>query len=306
MLDSKQPEMLTKIADTLSDKLIKIELLAAVLVLIGYVLISTGTETGSILFEFSLFPLSVAYFFKIYTKTENVYTKFVTRLTYMGCSIATTGVLFIGTGWPGGLIMYQIAILSLFVALLGFFVLGVLMRKMVNFKVKQIYRPIVILAMLLGVYFIPEYEIYKKLGDNIETIDYTNKKHFDENNFLSFDSITVMEFVELLPLKKNVTKNSNILIVIGQANSTWVTKNDIPKLIKMIDSEQPACCIERAIATTTLKSPVGEESTVGGQVMNLIDSYRFNKPFPFSLINCSVSEKERQKEILDWWAEKNK
>ena len=140
-------------------------------------------------------------------------------------------------------------------------------------------------------------------ADCTSHIDTTNTKYYDNNKWIHFDSISVIEFLELLPVKNVAPNYFYILITVGQADSNWISKSDIPKLIKYIDSEQPAYCVMRVISSHL---PVGEESTLGGQVMNLIDSYRLNKPYPYFLTDCSKSDKERQKEILDWWNEINK
>lgn len=140
-------------------------------------------------------------------------------------------------------------------------------------------------------------------ADCSKMIDTSNTKYYDKNKWIRFDSISVMEFVELLPVKIVAPNYFYIINTVGQADSAWITKEDIPKLIKLIDSEQPAYCVMRVISSHL---PVGEESTIGGQVMNLIDSYRLNKPYPFFSTDCSKTDKDRQKEILDWWNEINK
>ena len=140
-------------------------------------------------------------------------------------------------------------------------------------------------------------------ADCSKDIAITNSKYYNENQWLRFDSITVMDFVELLPVKKVSPNYFYIITTVGQADSTWITKSDISKLIEYIDSEQPAYCIMRVISSHL---PIGEESTLGGQVMNIIDSYRLNRPYPYFQTDCSKTDKVRQKEILDWWKEMNK
>ncbi len=140
-------------------------------------------------------------------------------------------------------------------------------------------------------------------ADCAQNVDITNKRFYNDNNWLRFDSISVLEFVELLPVKNVAPNYFYIITTIGQADSNWISKDDIENLIKMIDSEQPAYCIMRVISSHL---PVGEESTLGGQVMNLIDSYRFKRPYPYFLTDCSKTDNDRQKEIKDWWTEINK
>jgi hypothetical protein len=134
--------------------------------------------------------------------------------------------------------------------------------------------------------------------DDQKNIAITNSKYDSENNGLRFDSITVTEFVELLPINEVYLDNFYIITTIGHADSTWITKSAISKLIKHIDSEQPAYCVMRLVSSHL---PIGEKSTLGGQIMNIIDSYRLNRPYPYFQTDCSKSDKERQKVILDWW-----
>jgi len=139
--------------------------------------------------------------------------------------------------------------------------------------------------------------------DYSKDIAITNSKYYNESQSIKFDSITVMEFVELLPVKKVSPNNFYLITTVGQADSSWITKNDIPKLIKLIDSEKSAYCIMRTISSSL---PIGEKSTIGGQIMNIIDSYRLNIPYPHFQTDCSKTDKKRQKEILGWWNKMNK
>jgi hypothetical protein len=120
----------------------------------------------------------------------------------------------------------------------------------------------------------------------------------NKHRMINLDSITVTDFIKLLPIEAVAPDRLYVIATIGQADSTWITQNDISELIKYIGSEQPARCVMRAISS---HFPVGETSTLGGQVMNIIDAYRLNKPYPYFLCDCSKSDKKRQKEILDWW-----
>ena len=134
-------------------------------------------------------------------------------------------------------------------------------------------------------------------------VDTSDVKYYDKNKWIKFDSISVMEFVELLPIKEINPNSFYILNTIGKADSNWIKEEDITKLIKLIDSEQPSYCVMRVISSYL---PVGEESTVGGQVMNIIDAFRLNRPYPYFLTDCSKNDKIREKEILDWWKNYNK
>lgn len=134
----------------------------------------------------------------------------------------------------------------------------------------------------------------------LDTSEFSNYSFFNTYHFINFDSISVSEFVRLLPLRKIAPKQINIITTVGRADINWIRKNDIKRIIKLVNSEQPAYCIVRALSS---RLPIKEESTVGGQVMNIIDSYRNKEQYPSFLTNCSKTDKERQQEILKWWEE---
>ncbi len=152
------------------------------------------------------------------------------------------------------------------------------------------------------------HQFIKEIDANIyadcsKKITITNRQYYNEYKWLQFENITVMDFVELLPVKKMAPNFIYMRTTTGQADTSWITKRDIAKLIEYIDSEQPAYCIKRVVSS---KLPLGEESTLGGQVMNIIDAYRLNIPYPYVLTDCSKTDKERKKQILNWWKDVSK
>jgi hypothetical protein len=133
----------------------------------------------------------------------------------------------------------------------------------------------------------------------------TNKieAYYDSNGYVDLQKITVQEFVKILRVSKIHDKTAYILVTINEAKPDWISLQDIERLIPLLNSTQPAYCVMQMISS---QFPVNGHSTLGGQVMNLIDSYRFQKPYPFFLTDCAKTEEERKQEILAWWKEHKK
>lgn len=128
-----------------------------------------------------------------------------------------------------------------------------------------------------------------------------------EHHIVNMDKVTVREFIKDLPIKfsqlngLSATEYKNTMslyMVKKQTAADWMTKDDISYLMTLINSEQPSHCVMHFLSSHL---PIGEKSTVGGQVMNIIDAYRFNKPYPNFLTSCARTDKKRQQEILSWW-----
>jgi hypothetical protein len=78
----------------------------------------------------------------------------------------------------------------------------------------------------------------------------------------------------------------------------WITTNDINKLMKLVDSKEPAAPVVSAVSSYL---PFKEKSTVGNEAMFLIEGYR-QKRYPPTL--CSVYYfKGNPEEFKKWWSE---
>jgi hypothetical protein len=117
-------------------------------------------------------------------------------------------------------------------------------------------------------------------------------------NWIYFNNITVKEFVDTLSIKHSKPNTIYILVTGNKAKVGWIKESDVDFLVELIDSKAPAYCVMQVISS---QLPINEESTIGGQVMNLIDSYRFNKEYPFFLTDCSKNDEYRKQEILNWY-----
>jgi len=132
-----------------------------------------------------------------------------------------------------------------------------------------------------------------------------------DSNTVDFSSnqLTPIEFISYLKINSssNVdTKSSienKILTITGHAKQTWITLKDISFLITIINSNEKSKCVWTDYASVRHEYSI---STIGGQAMNLIDSYRHNEVYPYFLNECSTTDEQRIKEIKKWWAKLDK
>jgi hypothetical protein len=128
---------------------------------------------------------------------------------------------------------------------------------------------------------------------------------YSDSSFIDFNvnSLMVADFIKYIRLNDKSSYESKILTIKGQAKSGWITLNDILFLMPLIHSKEEAKCIWTEISSV---HPHYSFSTIGGQAMNLIDSYRFAKHYPFFLQDCSSNDKNRVDDITKWWNQLNK
>ena len=122
-------------------------------------------------------------------------------------------------------------------------------------------------------------------------------------NFVNLNEVNVYQYIELLKIDSNKTKNLKILTIGIQTKKDWVTKNDIDTLITLISSKEKAKCV---MQITSSSMPIGDNSTIGGQVMNIIEAFKDHKPYPTTLTSCANTDEDRIKKINQWWANQKK
>lgn len=119
-----------------------------------------------------------------------------------------------------------------------------------------------------------------------------------QNETINLDSLSVRQYVELLKLTERKVHTIHILTIGKTADVDWIKKSDIPYLMELIGSNEDANCVWQSISS---QLPLPNESTLGGQVMNLIDAYRQGKNYPYFLTSCAKTDVERVQEIRNWW-----
>ena len=125
-------------------------------------------------------------------------------------------------------------------------------------------------------------------------------------NSVNFKKISLREYVAKLKIDSSLIDDEEnhfyILTTINKADLDWINEEDLPFLMSLIESKEPSYCVMQFISSQLLF----EKSTIGGQVMNLIDSFRFKKQYPYFLVDCSKNDARRAEEIKRWWNEKIK
>ena len=122
-------------------------------------------------------------------------------------------------------------------------------------------------------------------------------EHYNLNEWIRLDSISIEEFVNLLPIQNYSPNTTYILTTVGSSNDDWIGEEEIKYLMKYINSEQPAHCVMQTISSDL---PIGETSTVGGQIQNIIFSYIENESYPNGLTLCDSSNHFRIQIIEEW------
>ena len=119
-------------------------------------------------------------------------------------------------------------------------------------------------------------DFYKGVFDGIQEIKQILDKGL-KSDFINLNEISVYQFIELLKVDQNKPSQLNILTVGLQTQENWVTEKDIDTLMPFINSTDPAKCVMQVISSHL---PVGDSSTIGGQVMDIIEAFINKKTYP--------------------------
>jgi hypothetical protein len=141
--------------------------------------------------------------------------------------------------------------------------------------------------------------------------DFDFKRYFDElilnknvdctqtfHSGVDFMHVSLYDYIKILRIPKPCPNGEYCLTTFGKTGENWITDSDIENLIGLIDSRDTTYCIVQMISSNLPKWT--DYSTLGGQIMNIIDSYRFNTSYPSFLCDCSKNDQNRKKEILEW------
>ncbi len=138
---------------------------------------------------------------------------------------------------------------------------------------------------------------------NEATHRYKQKRH--KYDWIFFHRITVVDYVELLKFEERGIYTIYRLTTGNRAKSDWIKESDLNYLMTLIESKRRAKCVKESISSDW-KPGSDDFSTLGGQVMNIIDSYRKNEPYPNFFVDCSITDSTRVQEIKKWWEERSK
>jgi hypothetical protein len=120
----------------------------------------------------------------------------------------------------------------------------------------------------------------------------------DSNYNMIIDTMSVFSFLKVLAIADYDSNSFYIIRIKDQVKTGWVKASEIDSLILLIDSKEPSYCIEGSYASLR---PPNRRSTIGGQVMNLIDSFRLNWGYPMLPFDCATNDEKRKAEILKWY-----
>jgi len=134
--------------------------------------------------------------------------------------------------------------------------------------------------------------------DSFSQPDKKEPSNLNTNEIIWIEHITVSEFVEELRISKHRYSNHSILTVAGQQDTNWITKDDIEFLMTLIDSQERAKCIVMVISSYL---PSHNHHTLGDQVLELINAYRYKEVFPSHATHCCDSDVTLKESIKKWW-----
>ncbi|MET4080902.1 hypothetical protein ABIB40_000846 [Pedobacter sp. UYP30] len=123
--------------------------------------------------------------------------------------------------------------------------------------------------------------------------------HAFNSSFININKLTVFQFIDLLKIDKENSKKTHILTIVGvRTSENWLKDKDIDSLMNLISSTAPAKCVMSALCSY---APLSDISTIGGQVMDIIEAYKDNKQYPTFLTSCAKTDAKRVEKIKLWW-----
>jgi uncharacterized protein len=145
-------------------------------------------------------------------------------------------------------------------------------------------------------------DFYQGVFDGIQEIKKTLDKG-SKSDYINLNEVSVYQFIELLKVDMKNTTQLNILTIGLQTPENWITENDIDSLMTFINSTEPAKCVTQVINSHL---PIGDSSTIGGQVMDIIEAFINKKTYPTVLTSCAKTDSERIEQIKKWWDKQKK
>lgn len=120
---------------------------------------------------------------------------------------------------------------------------------------------------------------------------------------IDLKKMTPKQFFSVLRFISDTAKGVTFITVSWDGPKTWVQLDDVKYFMKFINSSEKCKCVIKVYSDFL---PFDDYSTLGGQAMNLIDSYRKNESYFESTWSCSKNDKLRAELIMSWWNALNK
>ncbi len=150
-------------------------------------------------------------------------------------------------------------------------------------------------------------ERYNQIVEREDKI--TISSGFREETALEKELIYLTDFPALRPidlLRFLATRPYGFVSIAQAAPSGWVSKQDVSKLMKYIESKQP---VSPVINNTSEFIPTKSSSTVGLEAMCIISFYA-GQPYPGECNNYYYTKSDKQEEMVneyqEWWSIENK
>lgn len=132
----------------------------------------------------------------------------------------------------------------------------------------------------------------------MNTLDYAS-----QSEIVNLNDYSVFQFIDMLKLNDDKNNSQKYLRVTSIEPQKWFSENDIDSLMTFIHSTVPSKCVMQ-IASSHL--PNGESSTLGAQVMNILEAYKNNQSYPIELSNSATTDSEKIERLKKWWMEMKK
>lgn len=148
-------KLLAKQLISIRKNLFKIEVILLLISISGYLLLISDIGFGSLLMSLGLVILATTYYFLAYRPIayKNKLDDFYLKLQGFSLSVALIGILFLLQHWPGGKIILLMGLLFIFIGLLTTLVDKTQQRKSPAIEKQDVYRLIIVFALLLIFYF---------------------------------------------------------------------------------------------------------------------------------------------------------
>jgi hypothetical protein len=125
----------------------------------------------------------------------------------------------------------------------------------------------------------------------------------DNPNFSAdLHKVSPRQLLDILNFNSGKAKGAKFVTVSFDPPKNWVGKEDLGYLMKLIRSQDKCRCVIHVFSSYL---PFQDSSTIGGQAMNMIDSYRTGKPYFEGSWNCAKTDSARLREIELWWKRSN-
>jgi hypothetical protein len=154
-----------------------------------------------------------------------------------------------------------------------------------NLSVKSIIGTIVFLLLMQA-------QLFSQVHQQHDTPHYSFDLH----------KISPKQLFSVLKFSSDTAKGVNF-ITVGDAPTNWIQFADVKYLVRFINSHEKCKCVIKVYSDYL---PFDNYSTLGGQAMNLIDSYRKKEPYFEGTWNCGKNDDLRAQKITSWFKSLNK